>query len=94
MIDWRHWHNEPYLVGGIVFLGWLWAVLAGPWRSRLLRRAGASAEAAAREPAADRKIAVIGGYDPRPFKLTAYDYLDERHLRPESIRRLEPAQNE
>jgi putative membrane protein len=23
MIDWRHWHNEPYLVGGLVFLGWL-----------------------------------------------------------------------
>ena len=35
MIDWRHWHNEPYLVGGLVFLGWLWAVLAGPWRPRL-----------------------------------------------------------
>ena len=35
MIDWRHWHNEPYLVGGLVFLGWLWAVMAGPWRARL-----------------------------------------------------------
>lgn len=35
MIDWTHWHNEPYLVGGLVVLGWLWAVLAGPWRSRL-----------------------------------------------------------
>jgi putative membrane protein len=35
MIDWRHWHNEPYLVGGLVFLGWLWAVLAGPFRHRL-----------------------------------------------------------
>lgn len=35
MIDWRHWHNEPYLVGGLVFLGWLWAILAGPWRARL-----------------------------------------------------------
>jgi putative membrane protein len=35
MIDWRHWHNEPYLVGGLVFLGWLWAVLAGPLRARL-----------------------------------------------------------
>jgi len=35
MIDWRHWHNEPYLVGGLVFLGWLWAVLAGPLRTRL-----------------------------------------------------------
>jgi putative membrane protein len=35
MIDWRHWHNEPYLVGGLVILGWLWAVLAGPLRGRL-----------------------------------------------------------
>lgn len=35
MIDWRHWHNEPYLVGGIVLAGWLWAVLAGPLRTRL-----------------------------------------------------------
>jgi putative membrane protein len=35
MIDWRHWHNEPWLIGGLVLLGWLWAVLAGPWRPRL-----------------------------------------------------------
>ncbi|QYM79979.1 cytochrome c oxidase assembly protein [Horticoccus luteus] len=35
MIDWRHWHNEPYLVGGLVLLGWAWAILAGPLR-RLL----------------------------------------------------------
>ncbi len=35
MIDWRHWHNEPFLVGGIVLLGWLWAILAGPMRARL-----------------------------------------------------------
>lgn len=35
MIDWSHWHNEPYLVGGLVLLGWLWAVLAGPLRPRL-----------------------------------------------------------
>jgi putative membrane protein len=36
MIDWRHWHNEPWLIGGLVFLGWLWAILAGPLRrSRL-----------------------------------------------------------
>jgi putative membrane protein len=34
MIDWRHWHNEPYLVGGLVLLGWLWAICAGPLRSR------------------------------------------------------------
>lgn len=35
MIDWRHWHNEPFLMGGLVFLGWLWAILAGPLRARL-----------------------------------------------------------
>lgn len=35
MIDWRHWHNEPWLIGGLVVLGWLWAVLAGPGRARL-----------------------------------------------------------
>jgi putative membrane protein len=34
MIDWRHWHNEPWLVGGLVFLGWLWAIIAGPLRAR------------------------------------------------------------
>jgi putative membrane protein len=38
MIDWRHWHNEPWLIGGLVALGWLWAVLAGPWRARLTAR--------------------------------------------------------
>ena len=35
MIDWRHWHNEPYLVGGLIFLGWLYAILTGPLRARL-----------------------------------------------------------
>jgi len=35
MIDWRHWHNEPLLVGGLVLAGWLWALLAGPLRGRL-----------------------------------------------------------
>ncbi len=35
MIDWRHWHNEPFLVGGLIFLGWLYAVLTGPLRARL-----------------------------------------------------------
>lgn len=35
MIDWRHWHNEPILVGGLVLLGWLWAIMAGPLRARL-----------------------------------------------------------
>jgi putative membrane protein len=35
MIDWRHWHNEPWLIGGLVVAGWLWAVAAGPARTRL-----------------------------------------------------------
>jgi putative membrane protein len=46
MIDWRHWHNEPILVGGLVFIGWLWAVLAGPLRSRLQLQAGVGVTAA------------------------------------------------
>ncbi|HYD84833.1 MAG TPA: cytochrome c oxidase assembly protein [Opitutus sp.] len=44
MIDWGHWHNEPYLVGGLVLAGWLWAILAGPLRARLARRAGLPAD--------------------------------------------------
>jgi putative membrane protein len=35
MIDWRHWHNEPFLTGGLIFAGWLYAILAGPLRGRL-----------------------------------------------------------
>jgi putative membrane protein len=35
MIDWRHWHNEPYLTGGLILAGWLFAILAGPLRPRL-----------------------------------------------------------
>lgn len=34
MIDWRHWHNEPFLVGGLIFLGWLYGVFIGPLRRR------------------------------------------------------------
>jgi putative membrane protein len=35
MIDWTHWHNEPYLIGGLIFLGWLHALATGPFRGRL-----------------------------------------------------------
>jgi len=35
MIDWRHWHNEPHLIGGLIFLGWLYAILTGPLRARI-----------------------------------------------------------
>lgn len=35
MIDWRHWHNEPFLIGGLILLGWLYAVVTGPLRQRM-----------------------------------------------------------
>jgi putative membrane protein len=35
MINWGHWHNEPHLVGGLVLIGWLYALLTGPLRERL-----------------------------------------------------------
>ncbi|MCF7688593.1 MAG: cytochrome c oxidase assembly protein [Cephaloticoccus sp.] len=34
MINWTHWHNEPYLVGGLIFFGWLYALMSGPLRAR------------------------------------------------------------
>lgn len=35
MLDWTHWHNEPHLIGGLILLGWLYALAVGPFRSRL-----------------------------------------------------------
>ena len=35
MIDWTHWHNEPILIGGLIFLGWLYAILTGPLRGKV-----------------------------------------------------------
>ena len=35
MIDWTHWHNEPFLIGGLILLGWLYALLTGPLRVHL-----------------------------------------------------------
>jgi putative membrane protein len=35
MIDWSHWHNEPVLIGGLIFLGWFYAILTGPLRAKL-----------------------------------------------------------
>lgn len=35
MIDWTHWHNEPFLIGGLIFLGWLYAILTGPLRNQV-----------------------------------------------------------
>lgn len=38
MINWAHWHSEPYLIGGLVALGWVYALVIGPLRRRLLPR--------------------------------------------------------
>lgn len=35
MVDWGQWDNEPLLVGLLVAAGWLYAMIVGPWRSRL-----------------------------------------------------------
>lgn len=35
LIDWRHWHNEPYLIGGLLFLAWGYALATGPLRETL-----------------------------------------------------------
>jgi len=35
MIEWSHWHNEPYLIGGLILLGWLYAIFTGPLRGWL-----------------------------------------------------------
>ncbi len=35
MIDWTHWHNEPYLIGGLILLGWFYALCTGPFRARI-----------------------------------------------------------
>lgn len=35
MIDWRHWHNEPYLLGGLILGAWLYALATGPFRQRI-----------------------------------------------------------
>lgn len=42
MIEWNHWHNEPILIGGLIFFGWLYAILAGPLRARLTATDGAT----------------------------------------------------
>ena len=35
MLDWTHWHNEPHLIGGLILLGWLYALATGPFHARL-----------------------------------------------------------
>jgi len=43
LIDWRHWHNEPYLIGGLVLLAWGYALLTGPLQGKLAPRASTPA---------------------------------------------------
>lgn len=35
LIDLRHWHNEPYLIGGLLLLAWGYALATGPFRETL-----------------------------------------------------------
>jgi putative membrane protein len=35
MINWWDWHHEPLVVGGLVVLGWAYAVATGPLRGRI-----------------------------------------------------------
>lgn len=35
MIEWTHWHNEPYLIGGLILFGWLYGLAMGPLRQRI-----------------------------------------------------------
>ena len=35
LIDLRHWHNEPYLIGGLLLLAWVYALATGPLREWL-----------------------------------------------------------
>ena len=35
LINWNHWHNEPYLIGGLVLLAWAYAALTGPLRDKI-----------------------------------------------------------
>jgi putative membrane protein len=35
VIDWSQWHNRPLLADGLVVLGWVYALFAGPLRPRL-----------------------------------------------------------
>lgn len=35
MVDWGSWRSDPILIGGLIALGWAYAVAAGPGRARL-----------------------------------------------------------
>lgn len=35
MISLLHWHTEPFLIGGLLLIGWIYAMLVGPMRARL-----------------------------------------------------------
>lgn len=35
LIDLRHWHNEPYLIGGLLLLAWGYAMATGPFRENI-----------------------------------------------------------
>ena len=34
-INFSHWHTEPALIGGVLFVGWVYAILVGPFRNKI-----------------------------------------------------------
>lgn len=34
-VNFSHWHTEPTLIGGLLFVAWVYAILVGPYRSKI-----------------------------------------------------------
>jgi putative membrane protein len=34
-VNFSHWHTEPALIGGLLFVAWVYAILVGPFRKRI-----------------------------------------------------------
>lgn len=62
MISWSHWHTEPFLLGGLLFFGWLYALAVGPARIRWLRDAEGCAPPFPQIPARWMAAAVVVFY--------------------------------
>ena len=34
-VNFSHWHTEPALIGGLLFVAWIYAILVGPFRNKI-----------------------------------------------------------
>ena len=34
-VNFSHWHTEPALIGGLLFVAWVYAILVGPFRNKI-----------------------------------------------------------